>query len=228
MKLKLLALGTFIFCLTGCFDLTETFNVKDDGSGTYELKMDMSRAFAMLAMMKQGALTDGKVSKKMDSVIYYKSFIDTVSNMTAEEKAAFKNGYANIHMNEEEGDMYVNMHFPFANGKELSVIQKALSKSGNGSIMDAVGNALKKGDGSSNEINAMGGAMMPGGKADSQPSLPISDFTYLLGTNSFARSVKPSETTTSTKAKEEEEMPEQLKEMLKINYITVVNLPRPV
>jgi hypothetical protein len=228
MKLRLLALAAFVFCLTGCFDVTETFNLKEDGSGTYELKMDMSRGFAMLAMMKQGAKEDGKAPQNLDSVIYYRSFVDTASNLTAEEKTAFKNGYANIHMKEEEGEMYVNMHFPFANGKELSVIQKALNKTGNGSVMDAVSNALKSGTGAPEGMGAMAGGTKQGDKADKKSPLPTSDFTYTIGVNSFGRKTNPPVAATEMKAKaDDEEMPEQLKEMMKINYTTVVNLPRP-
>ena len=226
MKLRLLALGAFIMCLTGCFDMTETFNIKEDGTGTYEMKMDMSRAFGMLAMLKQGAKEDSKMPEKLDSIIYYKSFVDTVSTLTAEEKAAFQNGYAKIHMNEEEGDMYVNMYFPFADGKQLSVIQKALSKSGNGSVMDAVGNAVKSGLGAPAGADPMSGGMTAGAKQDNKQGLPMSDFTYTLGINNFTRTVKASTSTTATPAKEDE-MPEQFKEMMKINYTTIINLPRP-
>lgn len=222
MKFKLLALGSLMLCLTSCFDMTETFNIKEDGSGTYELKMDMSRAYAMLAMMKQGAKEEGQVSKKMDSIIYYKSVVDTAKDLTAQEKALLQNAYAKIHMNEDEGEMLMNMYFPFANGKELAQIQKIITGKSNTSIMESFSKALK---GEAGNMNGMPANAMGSDKTDRKSGLPISDFTYQLSQNNFSRQVKAVTQAEQTKS-ETEEMPEQFKELMKINYTTIINLPR--
>ncbi len=226
MKLRLLALAAFVISLTGCFDMTETFNLKEDGSGVYELKMDMSRAMSMFAMMKQGAREDGKAPEKLDSTIYYKSLTDTLTSLTNEEKAAVENAFAKIHMDEEEGDMYVNMTFPFNDSKQLKLIQKIVNSKGNNTLMDAVGKAMKSGAGAPDGMDPMTGGM-GGDKAGNKGGLPISDFVYNLAANSFSRKLNAkANTQTKTKSKEEE-MPAQFKEMMKVNYTTVVNLPRP-
>jgi hypothetical protein len=214
MKLRLLALGAFLICLSSCFDISETFNIKEDGSGTYEVKMDMSRTLGLLAMMKQGA-NDGKKKEKIDSVIYTKDVVDTSTTLTAEEKAVLRKSYTKIHMDEEEGEGYVHMTYPFANGKELEIIQKAMSKSGNNkSIMGAVGKALGK-------------EAPPAAAAEKKESgLPTSEFSYSLTANSLVRKVKPSSKADKPKS-EDDDMPPQLKEMMKINYSTTINLPRP-
>jgi hypothetical protein len=227
MKLRLLALGAFVICLTGCFDITETFNIKEDGSGVYEMKMDMSRATSMLAMMKQGGKENGKAPEKMDSTFYYKDMVDTVTTLTPEEKTAFKNAYGTVHIDEEEGEMYVNMTFPFKDAKELAIVQKAINKKGNNPLMDVVGKAMKSGAGAPEGMDPMAGGAMGGGKADNKTGLPTSDFVYSLAANSFSRKLN-AKPPTQTKAKgKDEEMPAQFKEMMKVNYTTIVNLPRP-
>ncbi len=223
MKLRLLVLVAFVSCLTGCFDMTETFNLKEDGSGVYELKMDMSRAFAMMAMFKQGAKAEGKTPQKLDSIIYYKTMTDTVTTLSVEEKAAVENAYAKIHLDEEEGDMFVNMYFPFKDSKQLTMIQKIVSSKGNSSVFDAVGKALGSGKGAG--MDAMAGGGMTGSK-DDKSGLPNADFEYTLGANSFSRKVKTS-TEIEKPATKTDEMPAQFKDMMKINYVTIVNLPRP-
>jgi hypothetical protein len=239
-------------CLTGCFDITETFNIKEDGSGVYEMKMDMSRAFGMIAMMKgAGGQQEGKAPQKLDSTIYYSNMVDTVSTLSAEEKAAFKEAYAKLHMDEEEGDIYVNMFFPFKDGKQLAVIQKSLSKKGKNPVMDALGKAMKSGAGASSgmdqiipappsqdgidaipappsqdAIDAMAGGMS-GSKTGNKSGLPTSDFVYNLDGKSFSRKVDVSAAKPTKAKSKDDEMPAQFKEMMKVNYTTIVNLPRP-
>jgi len=225
MKLRLLALGAFVLCLTGCFDMTETFNIKEDGTGVYELKMDMSRAMSMLAMMKQGAKEEGKPPQKMDSMFSYKTMIDTVTSLSAEEKAAFENAYGKIHMDEEEGEMFVHMFFPFKDSKQLTTIQKIVTSKGSNSVMDAVGKAFGSGSGAPGGMDAMGGGKSGGNGEKS--GLPNGDFDYTLAANSFSRKVKAT-TNAEKPAAKEDEMPAQFKEMMKMNYTTIVNLPRAV
>jgi hypothetical protein len=214
MKLRLLALGIFLVCLTSCFDVMETFNIKEDGSGIYEVKMDMSRTLGLLAMMKQGA-ADGKAKEKIDTIIYTKSVTDTSTALSAEEKSVLGKSYTKVHMDEDEGEGYVNMYYPFANGKELDIIQRAMSKTANN---PGIKNALGK---------AFGKDVPPGAVEENKGmQLPTSDFSYSLMNNSLVRKIKPSTEPDAPKA-DDEQLPPQLKEMMKINYTTTVNLPRP-
>jgi hypothetical protein len=214
MKFRLLALGAFLLCLTSCFDVVETFNINEDGSGVYEAKMDMTRSLSMLSMMKQGANEGGKKKEKIDSIIYTKDLVDTSTTLTAEEKAVLRKSYSKIHVDEEEGEMYVHMYYPFANGRELEIIQQSMSKGTNKSVMGALGGVLGK---------------QPSAAAveDKKSQMPTSDFNYSLTANSLVRKVKPSSKPDEPKS-DEDQMPPQLKEMMKMNFTTTVNLPRPV
>jgi hypothetical protein len=216
MKIRLLALGTFLLCLTSCFDVVETFNINEDGSGVYEAKMDMTRSLSLLSMMKQGASEGGKKKERIDSIIYTKDFVDTSTTLTAEEKAVLRKSYSKIHVDEEEGEMYVQMYYPFANGRELEIIQRS----------------MEKGNTSKNVMGALGGVMgkqppAVSGNDEKKSQLPTSDFSYSLTTNSLVRKVKPSSKPDEPKSADEP-MPPQLKEMMKMNFTTTVNLPRPV
>jgi hypothetical protein len=216
MRLRLLALGIFMMCLTSCFDVFETFNIKEDGSGTYEIKMDMSRSVAMLSMMQQGN-TD-KPNAKLDSIIYSRSFIDTSSAYTAEEKAVLRNSYSKVHMNEEAGEMYVQLFYPFSNGKEFAVIQRSMTeKDGNKNMMDALSGAMRK------QMAPPPGAM----EGDQKAEFPTQDFNYSLTGSSLVRKIKPGSKPEQPKA-EDEQIPAEVKEMMKMSYTTTVNLPRPV
>lgn len=216
MKLRLLALGSFMMCLTSCFDVFETFNIKEDSSGTYEIKMDMSRSIALLSMMQQGDA--GKQKAKLDSTIYSSSFIDTSSTFTAEEKAVLRNSYSKVHMNEEAGEMYVQLFYPFANGKEFEIIQRAMSKEdGNKNMMNALSGAMKK------QMAPPPGAM----EGDQKTEFPTQDFNYSLTGSSLVRKVKPGSKTEQPKA-DDEQIPAEVKEMMKMSYTTTVNLPRAV
>jgi hypothetical protein len=215
MKFRLLALGAFLMCLTSCFDVIEKFNIKEDGSGTYELKMDMSRSLGLLAMMKQGA-NDGKQKEKVDTVIYTKDVTDTSSSLTNEEKAVLRKSYTKVHMDEDEGEGYVNMYYPFANASELEIIQKVMSKV---SSSQGVKNAVAKSFGKEMPAAATGDG--------NAAQLPTGDFAYSLTANSLVRKVKPSVKDDIEPKESDEQLPPQLKEMMKINYSTTVNLPRP-
>jgi len=229
MKLRMMIAAALMMCLTSCFDIQETFDLKPDGSGVYQMKMDMSRAAAMLSMMKQGMGKDAggntpALPTKMDSVIYTKDLIDTVTTLSATEKAALSKSYSKIHMDEDEGEMFIEMFYPFANAKELEIIMQAINKgtgSGGGNVMDMLGGVLGK-----NKTDLPPGL---GDDSKKKPSLPFSSFSYSLTDHSLVRKVKPAANTNTKKAEPgDEEMPEQFKEMMKINHFTVINLPAPL
>lgn len=219
MKLRLLALGVFLLSLTSCFDVFETITLKDDGSGIYEAKMDLTRSMSMIAMMKaqSGGSDSKKMPQKMDSIFYTKDMIDTVTTLSAEEKQVLSKSFAKIHIDEDEGEMYVTLTYPFANAKEFQLVQQAMSKGSTGNLFKALGGAM--------------GQQQPAGAGsmgeDKKPSLPTSDFNYTLTGTSLVRKVKPSSNPDKPKTEDDSQMPPQLKEMMKMNYTTTVILPRP-
>lgn len=213
MKLRLLVLGAFLISLTSCFDVIETFNINEDGSGVYEQKMDMSRFLSFSSMMK-GGNSNGKAPEKKDTLISLQAIIDTVASLSIEEKAVLSKSLMKLHVDEAAGEMSFVITYPFASSSEFATIQKSMMKDGNNkAIAAAVGGALGK----------KGGMNAPQQK---QPEMPTSDFTYTLTGNSLVKKVKPSSKPESTETPGND-MPPEFKEMLKMNFTTIINLPRP-
>lgn len=213
MKLRLLVLLSFIVSLTSCFDVYETFNLNDNGSGTYEQKMDMGRLMSFAAMMQAGGKTPGKEPQKKDTLISLQSIVDTVSTLTAEEKRLLSKATMKLHIDEAAGEMEFVISYPFANAGEFQLVQQAMSRGDNKQgMMSAMGSVFGK---------------QPQGMQEKTPGLPTGDFTYSLTQNSLVKKVKP-----STKAESMESaatgMPDEFKEMMKMNFYTTINLPRPV
>jgi hypothetical protein len=156
MKLKFTALILVTLCFTSCLDIIETFNINEDGSGVYEQQMDFSRAMqGMMAMMSEKGQEKrkGKEMEKKDSTFSYKSIVDTSTHLTAAEKAVFGKAYAKMHMDEEKGEILINIFYPFANAKEFETIQQVLAKDNNsGNFFEAL---MKATSGDKYNKNAM-------------------------------------------------------------------------
>lgn len=215
MKLRLFVLTAFLISLTSCFDVIETFTINDDGSGVYEQKMDMGRFLSFSNMMK-GGKTSGKTPEKKDTLVSMKSVADTMTSLSTEEKAVLSKASMRLHIDETAGEMNFVITYPFANSNEFTVIQKSMMKEGsNKAIAAAIGGALGK-----------NGETMSSPQ-QKQPEMPTSEFTYTLTGNSLVKKVKPS-SKPETPETDNNDMPAEFKEMLKMNYTTIINLPRAV
>ena len=224
MKLRLLVLGCFLLSLTSCLDIIETFNIKEDGSGNYEVKTDMSGALAMLSMMGGGKDSE-KMPQKFDTSFSFKGMVDTVSTLTAEEKAAINKMTAKIHVDQDKSEMYMIMDMPFKDSKEYNMMQAAFQKlnSGEKSPLDGL---FKGAFGGNDNPMAGGNDEMAPNKGGGMPGIMPTNVETFISANKISRKVKPVEKAAETKTPED--MPEELKEMFKVNYTTIINLPRPV
>ncbi len=124
------------FLFIGCLETTEGIVINENGSGSYTVNIDMSGMFAMMDMMKA---EDSSVKsdipedrKNFDSTVLFKTFIDTATNLSAEEKALLRNAVAHIKMNEKEKIFNIKMTYPFAKINDVSKLI-ALNGSGKGS-----------------------------------------------------------------------------------------------
>jgi hypothetical protein len=220
MKQKLLVFIVIVFSFTSCVDLTEYFTINEDGSGVYEQKMDMTRAITGFSEMMEsagsGKNTSKKPKEKIDTVIYYASIVDTVTSLSAEQKNAFKKAYSKIHVDEANNEIVMHMFFPFSSAKEFNIIQTVIADNkAYGSISDIMLGAL----GSKNKQLSAMNAGEP--NEDKNPS-PTRDYMYTLTGTTLTRKVI--EKTEADKS--EEGIPEQLKELMKMNIKTVIKLPR--
>ncbi len=223
-KLIWLCVAFFTVTLTSCFDVVETVDLKEDGSGNYEIKLDLTGAFEMMNSMKgmMGEEASKKSSKKQmenkDSSFTLEKDVMENNVLTAEEKAVFKHGKVNIKLNEEKSEGVIVMNFPFKSPNEFQIIQKVMNSNKRKEVgFGAVGNILGKETEQFTEEkpNAEGGI--------------VGDFKYELTKNTFARTVneknknsKPEEEKLDDK---EQKLMEQFATMMQIKSVLIVNLP---
>jgi hypothetical protein len=122
--------------LIGCIETTEGLLINKNGSGSYSMDIDMSGMFALMDMMKTVDSSAGsgipEDRKNFDSTVLFKSFVDTATDLSAEEKALLRNAVAHIKMNEKEKVFKIKMTYPFVKIDDVSKII-ALNGSGKGS-----------------------------------------------------------------------------------------------
>lgn len=134
----LLTLGTLVFA--GCMETTEELTIAADGSGTYNVGMDMSGLFDLMEMMQQ-ADTDAAVEKKndrMDTVIALRDFADTASHLTAEQKALFQNAKMKMKMDKAAKEFKMDMNFPFTKIGDIKKLMEYGQSTGGGGVMENI------------------------------------------------------------------------------------------
>lgn len=219
-KIYFLFILIITLSLTSCFDLYEDLTLNEDGSGLYKQKMDLTRVLGLAAGM--GSKKEPKGEGVRDSTIYYIDKVDTSSIYTAEEKSALRNMYSKMHMDAASGNFYIEFYYPFKNATEFKLIQAAMSKKdkikdleslGSAAGMGSMGNELSKDDGITD---------------------PTKDFLYTIENNSLQRNIKPStkaviaKEPAAAKTAEEENMMAMFGDLMKMNFTTTINLPKPI
>src|SRR5258705_13098934 len=118
----LITLAVTLF-LTGCFETTQEINLNADGSGTLSTTNDMSSIVGLLKQM------DSKEKNKIgdeaiDTIIALSTQVDSIENLTSEEKELLKKGTMHINMNLKDEKLSTNLRFPFASPAEIEKYNK--------------------------------------------------------------------------------------------------------
>src|ERR1700721_1553446 len=98
------------FGFTGCLDINEKLDIKKDGSGT--MTMDMSQMIDMLQTYMGKDELSKKGLEKMDTTIYLKDIIDTLSTLSADKKAVLSPGSVHIKIDLDAKVFTTPMVFP--------------------------------------------------------------------------------------------------------------------
>src|SRR5882724_2780604 len=117
--LKFILPLSLVFCLTGCLDIDENVEVKKDGSGQLSMDMDMSQMVEMLQTYMGKDELAKKGMEKMDTTIFMKDIVDTLSNLSAEKKALLRPGKVHIKLDIDAKVFTTHMQFPFSNQDHL-------------------------------------------------------------------------------------------------------------
>jgi hypothetical protein len=144
-KIYSMLLVVCIVLLSSCLDTEEKIVINKDNSGVYSLTMDMGRMIKMMKEMGKDKEGEKKKMEKKDSTIYFKSFVDTSTKLTPEEKEMLKEGSLHVAVNEFANEMKFVIDLPFKKIQDLAYLRenymKALDKI---NIKDQLNNKEKK------------------------------------------------------------------------------------
>ena len=125
-RLMILLLGAVLFFLTAC-ETTREISLNDDGSGTMVTTTDLS---AMIAMAKMSAPSNEleKANKPLDTTISLDKVVDSIAELSPEERDLARKGSLQLSMNMEEATMFTKVLFPFSKMGEISGLDQLSGK----------------------------------------------------------------------------------------------------
>src|SRR6476661_5770287 len=141
MKKFLFAILTSFF-LVACYDVNEEILIKENGSGHYTSKIDMSGLLEMMQNFSSEAdLAKEGLDRPMDTVIMLRTMIDSMKPLSADEKAIMETGKMHMIMNLQDKQFTIDMDFDFRNDHDLEFL---LAGMGNGGFGDVLKNLFQK------------------------------------------------------------------------------------
>jgi hypothetical protein len=122
----LAALGTL--SLTGCLETEQEVSLKEDGSGTISITNDMSSLIGLMKQMGGGAALEKAGDKKLDSTIVLANTIDSIPNLSSEEREMAKTGVLKINADFKAEKFVTKISFPFAKPSQIPAYNKLAGK----------------------------------------------------------------------------------------------------
>jgi hypothetical protein len=200
-----------------CYEVNEEIEIKADGSGTYDTKMDMGQLLDMMQTFAgEEELKKEGLGNIYDTTILFKNMLDSAKDMTAEQKELMKDGKMKMQMNIKEKIFKMDLNFPY---KDLNSLQKLMSgQGGNGpSMANAFKNLFGKNDSTE---SALGDPKGP----DMSDIAGIFDVTVKNGL--IERKVNQEKYKALTSRPEMAQMKQLSSSGMEILYTTTIKLPR--
>ena len=198
-----------VFCFAGCLDINENVDVKKDGSGQLTMDMDMSQMIEMLQNYMGKEELAKKGMQKMDTTIYLKDIVDTVSSLSAEKKSLLRPGKVHIKLDMDAKVFTTHMQFPFTSQENLQKLYVVMS------------------DGSLGNAKLFGGL---GGDQGGSPDINQFNGIYNFTSKDGLMTKKVNEE--KWKALKDDPQMAQVKQAaqmgMEINYTTTIVLPRAI
>ncbi|MBI1342646.1 MAG: hypothetical protein GC171_06925 [Terrimonas sp.] len=212
----ILALCIAVF-LSGCFDVIQDLTIRDNGSGVMTSKMDMGSVMAMMSQM--GGMGDEKI--KMDTSMALKSFLDSVTSISEEEKALLQNATVEVEIDSEEGAFNFQLNMPFEKIDDIAKL-KAITANENwlGKLFSKIGEQESEKKDLTEGMGDMGNVKMP---------MPDDYLIYQYQPGKISRKAN----TLKLDSLSSDEMMQKMKEgmdqgMPGIRSVYAIHLPRPV
>lgn len=220
-KICLAAVIGFSMLLTSCLDTEEKIVINNNNSGNYTVTIDMGKLLKLAEQMGGAEKDHSKEKEKTDSTVYFKSYIDTSTTLTAKEKEMYKDGSMRIKVDEAANEMSIIINFPFKNVSALPELKanymKVLDKL---NISDKVKNKDDAdGDQFGDELSKNKDALNPAQQAYNFSATPGKLTNTLIDKSLITDKLAKDSTM---------QMMQQMTLMMgDMNYKTVIVLPKP-
>lgn len=113
--------------LVSCYEINELIEIKENGSGSYATKMDMSALFDLMESMGGSEeLKKEGFEKMMDTTILFRSFTDTATNLSDAEKKIYSSGKMHMLMDMSKKKFVIDLDFKFDDLKELQMLMSGI------------------------------------------------------------------------------------------------------
>lgn len=137
MKYRLLVTPVcFMLLFSGCLEIEEGVTVKENGSGTYEMNMDLGKVL-------EAAGPKFKEQKiNTDSVLRYDQYLDTAQSISDIEIAMLRKVYWKMKVNTDKNTWHMTLVYDFNDPIEINRVVSLLQQWDNTDILDMTLNSL--------------------------------------------------------------------------------------
>lgn len=153
---SLLLIGS-LFSLTGCLEIVRNITINQNGTGSFETKIDMGEVFDMVRSMGQDEKLEEARSKQIDTLVQLKDLAKDAANLTEDEKQLLANGNIRIAIHVDSNLFYAQSFIPFKTTTEIEKIN-VLSQRFLGNSMDKILDEGKKAEGEEPKEESLLGA----------------------------------------------------------------------
>lgn len=131
--------------LAGCLEITQEITINEDGSGTFTVTNDLSALIGMAKQMGGDKPMEG-ADRVIDSTISMADAVDSIPDLTEEEKAIVRKGTLHINADLASEKFLTKLSFPFSSPDELGKVTAISGKVMSETMKETTGAAMPMGE----------------------------------------------------------------------------------
>ena len=194
--------------MTSC-ETTREISFNQDGSGKLVTTTDMS---SLIGIAKMSGKEMDKADKAIDTTIALDKMVDSIPDLSADEKELVKKGTLGLNMNMSEEKLITKLEFPFSNAGQISKLDQVSAK-----VMQQ---AMKKQAGGAEGAPPIPDDDMPKGSMDDY-------FTTTYEKGIIEKKHIPEKYATVGEDKSMQALKEMAGQGMPMNTTLIFNLPKP-